>query len=359
MPTVAVLYAGDARNPAAWSGTPSGIVGGLEAVGVTVRAIDMRIDPRVERRLVRASLTLHPELCRLRSRLRRRDVRDAERSVDGLIQIGTDFTISTTAPTVTYEDMTVAQHIEHADEWFMTFPARARDAWLARQRLAYRNADACCVCSGWAGGSIVQHYGVAATDVRVVGLGANHRIDPPNDRDWSLPRFLCVARDWRRKNVPLIVETFARVRAEHPSSTLDIVGPYPGPAGDGVTLHGTLRLDEPGERAQVESLFRRATCYVMPSKHEASALAFIEAGSAGLPSIGTTVGGAAELIGDGGVVVDPADPEALHQAMLRLSDPETGAAFGARARAHSAWYQWPATAERILDALGVAVPRPA
>jgi len=147
-----------------------------------------------------------------------------------------------------------------------------------------------------------------------VGVGGNHIISAPTDRDWSVPRFLIVAQDWRRKNVELVVRSFRELRAEQPTATLDVVGPYSGEAGPGVSLHGPLRLDVSAERGSVDALFRRSTCYVMPSTHEASALVFVEASWAGIPSIGTTVGGVRELIGDGGVVVNPDKPLELLDA---------------------------------------------
>lgn len=353
---IGVLYAGDVRDPTAWSGIPRGLTDGLMAVGIDVRPINVALPERV-RELLRRLHTPDPEMCRVQSFLARRRLSTAGK-LDGIVQMGTEFTVSTSVPTATYEDMTVVQHDRHSDEWFFTFTPRARRIWLERQRAAYANASACCVTTQWAADSVVGDYGVEDGKVRVVGLGANHVIEPPDRRDWSVPRFLIVARDWRRKNVDLVVRTFAELRAEQPPASLDVVGPYPGESGPGVTLHGPLSLGSRDERRFVEDLFRRATCYVMPSTHEASAQTFIEAAHAGLPSIGTIIGGVAELIGDGGVVVDPKDPTMLLEAMRRLSDPDTAQVVGARAREHIAWYTWPQTARRVVDALGLGIARP-
>ncbi len=354
MPVVGVLYAGDVRDPAAWSGIPRGLSDGLAACGADVRGLDVSLPPRAERLAPRARV---PEraLARARTAVAQRRLAAHGAALDAVVQIGTEYVPRTTVPTATYEDMTVVQHERHGDEWFMTtYSERERAAWRDRQRAAYANATVCCVMTQWAADSVVGDYGVAAEKVRVTGVGANHVVDPPAERDWSAPRFLVIARDWRRKNVPLVVETFARLRTERPDATLDVVGPYPGEGGAGVTLHGPLDLRDAAQRARVEALFRQATCYVMPSTHEAAGIAYVEAGRAGLPAIGTTVGGVADLIGAGGMVVDPTDAAALFDAMLRLSDPGVAADLGARARTHSEWYTWPATARRILDALGVS-----
>jgi glycosyltransferase involved in cell wall biosynthesis len=89
----------------------------------------------------------------------------------------------------------------------------------------------------------------------------------------------------------------------------------------------------------------------MPSFSEASAIAYVEAAAAGLPSIGTTSGGSDYLIGDGGVVVDPYDDDALLAAMLRLADPETAQRTGAAAKLRSELFTWPEVARRLLRAL--------
>jgi len=348
-----ILYDGDARDPASWSGTPRGLSDGLISLGVDLHHVNARLGRLPRRLLERGGGLLHPEQCALQSMIARRQLASIE-GVDAVIQIGTGLTIQPNVPTATYEDMTVIQHERYHDEWFMGFASRARRAWKRRQRIAYKNAYACCVTSDWAGKSIIEDYAVPAEKVHVVGVGGNHIISAPTDRDWSVPRFLIVAQDWRRKNVELVVRTFRELRAGQPTATLDVVGPYSGEAGPGVSLHGPLRLDVSAERGRVDALFRQSTCYVMPSTHEASALVFVEASWAGIPSIGTTVGGVRELIGDGGVVVNPDKPLELLDAMRQLSAPAAAAHIGALARRHAEWYTWPRTAERILQALGCA-----
>jgi glycosyltransferase involved in cell wall biosynthesis len=97
----------------------------------------------------------------------------------------------------------------------------------------------------------------------------------------------------------------------------------------------------------------------MPSWSEPAGIAYLEAGAAGVPSIGSTVGGSAELIGDGGCVVDPADEQGLFDAMLGFSSGETARKAGERALARAGWFTWPMVARRILAALEAAPsPKP-
>ena len=96
-----------------------------------------------------------------------------------------------------------------------------------------------------------------------------------------------------------------------------------------------------------------ATAFVMPSLHEPAGIVYIEAASAGVPAIGGNDGGAATLIGPGGITVDPRDAEQIYAAMLRLADPDTARTMGELARAHSELFTWRKVAERLLRALAI------
>jgi glycosyltransferase involved in cell wall biosynthesis len=267
------------------------------------------------------------------------------------VQIGTEFTVKTAAPIVTYEDMTVRQHVELGDEWITRLPAHAIDTWIARQHRIYEQAKVCCVMSRWAADSVIADYGVSPDKVRVVGAGANHVVEPPAGRDWSIPRFLFIGRHWRRKNLPAVLRSFGALRRTMPSAQLHVVGGAPPTRAPGVTVHGSLRLDVPRERRCLEQLLRAATVFVMPSLHEAFGIVYLEAGTAGIPSIGTSVGGAGEAIGPGGLLVDPRSEEELLHAMRELAMPRVAERLGALAREHASQFTWRAVAQRLTDAL--------
>ena len=83
----------------------------------------------------------------------------------------------------------------------------------------------------------------------------------------------------------------------------------------------------------------------------------VEAGAAGIPSIGTSVGGPRDVIGaEGGLVVDPHDEEELYRAILRMSDPETAHKMGQVALQRAQLYTWERVTERLLRALELDVP---
>jgi glycosyltransferase involved in cell wall biosynthesis len=239
---------------------------------------------------------------------------------------------------------------------FSRMSAPAIEDWERRRAGIYDRARMCAVASHWAAASLRADYGVPAERVAVVGFGANHRAVPA-ERDWTSPRYLFVGIDWQRKGGPLLLRAFSRVHDAHPDATLDVVGGHPALGQPGVNGHGVLLQSQAHGHAQLAALFARATCLVMPSRVEPFGIAYVEAASAGVPSIGTSVGGPRDVIGaDGGVVVDPGDEEALVQAMERLADPQTARRMGEAARERSGLYTWTQVAERLLRALGLAAP---
>ena len=275
--------------------------------------------------------------------------------LDGILQRGSEMRLPRSARVVTYEDSTVRQAVR-AYPWPHLRGLTERDLgrYAARQSAIYRSVVACCAATHWVRDSIVQDYGITRDRVHVVGLGANHVVEPPPTRDWSNPRFLFIGVDWARKNGSAVLRAFARVRDCHPKARLDVVGEHPRLDADGVTAHGRLSLSLETDRARIAALYRAATAYVMPSLHEPAGSVFVEAGSAGIASIGSTNGGASTAIGPGGMVVDPGQLDQITEAMLELSNPSTAARLGALAHEHAKLHSWRKVAERLVRALAIS-----
>jgi glycosyltransferase involved in cell wall biosynthesis len=215
----------------------------------------------------------------------------------------------------------------------------------------------CATASRWTAQSLLVDYGVPLDRVAVVGFGATHRAVSQAERSWEQPRFLFVGIDWERKGGPLLLRAFARLREQLPRATLDLVGGHPPLEMPGVRGHGVLSQSNAEDRERILGLFARCTCLVVPSHVEPFGIVYVEAGSAGMPSILTSEGGARDTIGsDGGLVVEPGDEESLLAAMLQMSDPGGAKRMGEAARERAALYTWRKVAERLLRALGLPSP---
>jgi glycosyltransferase involved in cell wall biosynthesis len=359
---VAIASIGDPASPDTWSGVAAGVFHALCDLGVEVQGLDLALPAGLEQAMLAsaaistrnrfdahgAALTM-----KIRSLLVRR--RWSDESLDGVIQIGTNFSLPDGVPYVTLEDMTLRQGVA-VHPVFSRMSTRGVAGWERRRAGIYHRARRCAVASHWAADSLLGDYGLAPERVAVVGFGANHRADVP-DREWRSPRLLFVGIDWERKGGPLVLRAFARLRRDIPDATLDVVGGHPLLQEPGVNAHGVLSQASERDRETMAELFARATCFVMPSLVEPFGIAYVEAASAGVPSIGSSLGGPRDVIGaDGGVLVEPADEEGLVEAMLRLADPDTAQRMGAAAHARSALYTWPKVAERLLRALGLPAP---
>jgi glycosyltransferase involved in cell wall biosynthesis len=375
-PRIGLAFPGGCSDPQAWSGIPYGLAGGLRSAGAEVVELDVSAPAGIERALALAvagryaggagdvgfegalrrgysTAFITPTIARLRTQVGAIRVRGAGH-LNGIVQISTAYELPPVAPLVTFEDMTIPQALKYPYAHWRALGSRGIASRLARQGAVYARADSVAMSNSWAAASAIDDYGVAPEKVHVVGMGTNQPLRE-TDRVWSTPRMLFVGREWERKNGPEVVEAFAEVRRAWPDARLDVVGGHPTLDAPGVHGHGFLRLDVEEERDRLRGLFDRATCFVMPSRFEPSAIVYAEALAAGIPSLGTSVGGSADIIGDAGIVVDPGDPAAIREAMSRLANPTTAAELGRRARDRAPQFTWAAVAGRLLETIGVAM----
>ncbi len=350
------------RESGAWSGVPARIIDALEDMGVFGEYLDATPSPsaletlrRVGHARSRGVWMFEPVPRALQSVSNAAHRLTSSKRCDAWIVPAMGYGRPVGGRVASLCEVTPAQ-LDQADPevvqtmWADITPAQLR-AFGRQQVKLHHAATACCVASGWAGASLVRDHGVPEDRVHVVGYGANVTMVPPPERDWSRPRFLFAGIGWERKNGDRVLRAFSRLREEVPSASLELVGDHPRIDLPGVTGHGVVRYQEERGRCLLESLYRDATCFVMPSIHEHFGIVYVEAASAGLPSIGTAFGGTETSIAGGGVLVDPFDDDALKIAMLKLSNPEEAQRLGAIAHRRSKRLTWHKTAERIVRAL--------
>ncbi len=378
-PRVAVAFPGNGMDPSAWSGTPLGIFEGLRAAGAEPVAVRAAPSEAATRRTLQALAVprMRPSDVRLGGlRFALGEAKGAARlgmtwsrwcsrigqhhlgrlgEIDAVVQVGTSYRLRHPR-LLTFEDMTIRQVLGRPYFSWENVGPREVQRRIALQTEVYGAAHACCVATPWVRSSIVDDYGIDKTKVVAVGIGRNH--DPvAATRDWSTPRFLFVGKDWVDKNGPSLLAAFREVRTVVPEATLDVVGHHPELDAAGVTGHGFLRRDVPEQRARMASLFATATCLVVPTSFEPAGIVYVEAAAAGLPCIGTDQGGAADLIGSGGLAVDPRDVSAIARAMITLSSPDEARRRGRAAQRRAPLFTWTSVAQRLLETAGLAPRR--
>jgi alpha-1,3-rhamnosyl/mannosyltransferase len=110
-----------------------------------------------------------------------------------------------------------------------------------------------------------------------------------------------------------------------------------------------------GER---ERVFAGARVLVIPSLDEGFGLTALEAMAAGIPVVASNRGSLPEVVGRGGLLIDPEDPEALAAALESvLDDDETARSWGAAGLERAAEFSWAAAARALHRAYTDAVRR--
>ena len=242
-------------------------------------------------------------------------------------------------------------------------------AYTGLVSLSARRADLVLTDSRASQSDIIQHLRLAPDRVETIYLAADDRYHSERDpqvqerlrQEYALPtRYLLYMGGFDvRKNVTGVVQAFAQV--ELPGVDLVVAGklplvdtpfaPDPRRVAQEMGISGRVHfpgwIDEPDAPA----LYSGAIAFVFPSCYEGFGLPPLEAMACGTPVIVANTGSLPEVVGDGGLCVDPQDMAALSQAMGAvvlngaLREQLSRAAL-ARARTFS----WQQTAQATLDA---------
>jgi sugar transferase (PEP-CTERM/EpsH1 system associated) len=127
------------------------------------------------------------------------------------------------------------------------------------------------------------------------------------------------------KNVDALLRAAAIATRQRPELRFEIAGDGPCmPALRALATQLGLesRVQFLGDVRDVASLLKRASIFVLPSLTEGISLTLLEAMARGLPVVATRVGGNPEVVADEetGILVPPADPQALAHAIVGLTD---------------------------------------
>lgn len=197
----------------------------------------------------------------------------------------------------------------------------------------------------------VERFLAPVDPVEVAAL--RHTLDLPGDA----PVILWAGRPVWFKRLPMLLDAFARVRAEHPAARLVLVGDFaeaPGvPAqvralglSDAVVFAGRV------DHADLPVYYALADVYALSSVYEGLPKVLVEAAASATPVVSTAMAGGVDAVVDGETgllaeVENPADFAVKLSALL--ADPQRARAMGRRARERACdVYDRAATIERIV-----------
>jgi glycosyltransferase involved in cell wall biosynthesis len=172
-----------------------------------------------------------------------------------------------------------------------------------------------------------------------------------------------ISRDTAVKGLRFLLRALSELREKY-DLKLTVVGRT---MGDGVTeaLMDSLGVtDAVSFRDQIETeelvrLYRTATLVAVPSTYEGFGLPAAEAMACGAPLVSTTAGALPEVVGDAGILIPPADPGALAEAISKLMDnPAQRMELSILGRKRILEnFNWKDAARRTLDVYAEAIDR--
>ena len=158
-----------------------------------------------------------------------------------------------------------------------------------------------------------------------------------------------------RKNLPRLLRAFARLRDEPTVPPLLIVGSQGWGHEDlpemiaAEGLEDRVLLTGYLDEAELQWVYSRAKCLLMPSLYEGFGLPVLEAMQHGVPVIVGSTSSLPEVAGDAGLLVNPFSEMDIAGAIQRLmGDTELHRALAAKARKRACRFSWQQAAEQTL-----------
>ena len=259
-----------------------------------------------------------------------------------------------------------AQVVTVHDLHFMTHPERTshevRRDYPTLAAAHARRADGIIAVSAFAAGEIQRTFGVSRDKIAVCLHGTpawatQVRGGDPNGY------LLSVGTLDGRKNVVGLLDAYAQLLARHTAVPRLVVAGRAGPDA-GPWLQ---RMQQPPLAGHVDylgyvsaerraELFRGARFLLMPSFDEGFGLPALEAMAAGVPVIASRRGSIPEVVGDAGILIDPADPPALSAAIeTALADAPLWHALRQRGLLRATQFTWEQTARDVRRAYEAAI----
>lgn len=210
---------------------------------------------------------------------------------------------------------------------------------------------------------VVARFPQARRRVRAIAEAADARFNPERDpaaeaswlKYYSIkPPYVLYLGQWKTyKNVPLLIDAFARVHSRRPDYQLVLAGRdarHPEvPAAAGRLPAGAVVL--PGYIADdaVPELYRAASAVVMPSRAEGFGLPVLEAMACGVPIVCSDIPVLHEIADGVAVFCDADDPESFASGILAAlaRPPEDRSAKLGITRAQG--YSWHQAAKETIE----------
>ncbi|MFZ0042457.1 MAG: glycosyltransferase family 4 protein, partial [Solirubrobacteraceae bacterium] len=203
------------------------------------------------------------------------------------------------------------------------------------------------------------HYRVIPNGVHVdPEVAARSAAAEPADR----LRIVFVGQAVERKGLPLLLRSFEALR-EHIPTELTVIGPSREELAPLMLDDRDVRVLGKVDDARKHEELERADVLCAPSlRGESFGMVLTEAFASGTTVVASDIGGYRDVVRDGvdGILVPPADPQALAETLRDLWDEPVRRAEMARAAAADVQrFAWPRVADEVMQAYEDAIATPA
>ncbi len=173
------------------------------------------------------------------------------------------------------------------------------------------------------------------------------------------PYFIYIGSMHPRKNIPNMIRAYDHYRINHPDAhhKLVLVGRFAWKAEDSRKAIDQSRHKDDiiilGERSDASDLVGAADALLYVSLLEGFGIPILEALAAQVPVITSSTSSMPEVAGDAGLIVDPADIEAIARAMRDITSIDIRGKLIANGKKQLEKYAWDETASTVYNRLSM------
>ncbi len=224
---------------------------------------------------------------------------------------------------------------------------------------------------------LVRFYNLDADKIEVVYLGVDEDLNPaaaeaPNElpaeirRRFSVPAgpfFLFAGKLSKRRNIPMLLEAYARLRRQASlPQALIIIGPdylgldVPRRAAE-LSLEGSVVYLPYVPIGELAEFYRAATAFVLPSVHEGFSLTVVESMACGTPVVVFDHAALEGGVREAALVIEDPSVERLQEALRRVAEqPALRQQLREKGLLCAQRFRWRTTAEQTMAACERVLP---
>lgn len=233
---------------------------------------------------------------------------------------------------------------------------------LEKALQSLRRADAVITISEYSKKELINKLNMPEEKIKVVHLGVDTNMFKPMDKakarkKLGLPQdkkiILHVSSEEPRKNVSGLIKAFYKFTKKNPNAFLIRVGEKRASTERLIRelgLEKKVLYYEHVSKEELALLYNSSDVFALPSFYEGFGLPVLEAMACGVPVIASSSTSLSEVLGNGGIMIDPFDVNTLTKGISEvLADRNTRRSLTEKGLKRAKLFSWKKTAKETLD----------